>query len=745
MRRSETAEEAATFETKTIVFRSKRLGIRLRRVDDRDEEDCGFGCGARFERWIDDGNTPPPEGTEIASGSAVCRIAGKSTLGMSFEEISHTIREHVERPLSITFVRSSIAENASNILAGIPRRSFGAAVERAAEYVFCGSLATSLRLIDEESKRRVERKRSQRGGVGFISMVAETFRSENADERFDVIASENAHRKYRSRWLERVRSVYLTVEKEPDDEAASKTRTTATTEENVTSLVSLRPIALAEEAVAALVILTLADSSYDSVSRAAVRRLSRRMGVPGCVRVGAELEFATALRLRRVRRMRSPADSDMDDDERTDRRRGNLTRYLAIGGGALVGGLLIGLSGGLATPAVAAGVGAIASSGMIGTGAIAAHTFALSAFLATTGGAAVATTLFGTTGASLAAFKLSKRTRGISDFSFALCSRGDAVSLTICVSGWCCDEDDFFRSWGLVRTNNDDGGGDAEDKETLLLLDALRKGDISAREYQYICETNRRARMERNLARREAIEGKSSKDMLWWDETMPVGDVFTLLWERAEIVRLGNALRSTLRKEIVHSAVGETLKATALGAVMAAVVWPAVLVKTFDIVDNPWTVACSRADKAGVLLAETLSSGQYGRRPVRLIGFGLGARLIHRCLLELAAKNAHGIVEEAVLLGTPVVNDGDEWVRVRSVVSGRLVNGYMTNDWILSFLFRTLNWHVRGIAGISGTHTPPGLVENVDLTPIIGGHLEYRTKIKDILRYLRYPNRDFDR
>lgn len=45
--------------------------------------------------------------------------------------------------------------------------------------------------------------------------------------------------------------------------------------------------------------------------------------------------------------------------------------------------------------------------------------------------------------------------------------------------------------------------------------------------------------------------------------------------------------------------------------------------------------AC-RAARAGELLAHVLMSGAHGGRPVRLVGFSMGARLIFHCLLELA-------------------------------------------------------------------------------------------------------------
>jgi len=90
----------------------------------------------------------------------------------------------------------------------------------------------------------------------------------------------------------------------------------------------------------------------------------------------------------------------------------------------------------------------------------------------------------------------------------------------------------------------------------------------------------------------------------------------------------------------------------------------------------------NRAVQAGQLLAHVLASGAHGGRPVTLVGYSMGARLVFHCLLELAALRARGVVEAAALLGAPVRADRPgEWAAARAVVAGRLVNGYSSHDW----------------------------------------------------------------
>ena len=46
--------------------------------------------------------------------------------------------------------------------------------------------------------------------------------------------------------------------------------------------------------------------------------------------------------------------------------------------------------------------------------------------------------------------------------------------------------------------------------------------------------------------------------------------------------------------------------------------------------------------QAGRLLAQLLMQGGHGDRPVTLIGYSMGARLVFHCLLELARNNCKG-------------------------------------------------------------------------------------------------------
>jgi hypothetical protein len=149
-------------------------------------------------------------------------------------------------------------------------------------------------------------------------------------------------------------------------------------------------------------------------------------------------------------------------------------------------------------------------------------------------------------------------------------------------------------------------------------------------------------------------------------------------------------------------------------------------------IDDVWTVAMERAEQAGKLLALTLLRDKQERqirrnallrerqslllldvctdtaeklrfcdeqlqtcivRPVTLIGFGMGARLIAHALLCLYDQPncvGEGVVENAVLLGAPLSASKYIWRSMRQVVANRLINVYSRLDWLLALLYRSV-------------------------------------------------------
>lgn len=140
-----------------------------------------------------------------------------------------------------------------------------------------------------------------------------------------------------------------------------------------------------------------------------------------------------------------------------------------------------------------------------------------------------------------------------------------------------------------------------------------------------------------------------------------------------------------------------------------------------------------RAEKAGAILADALVRHRFqGDRPVSLIGYSLAARAIYSCLMVLAERRQFGIVDSVVLMGTPAPSESRVWLTLKSVVSGRLINVYSENDYILGFLYRTSNIQF-GVAGLQEIQGANG-VENHKVVNLSSGHLGYQFLAGKILR-----------
>lgn len=136
--------------------------------------------------------------------------------------------------------------------------------------------------------------------------------------------------------------------------------------------------------------------------------------------------------------------------------REQIVRGLKIGGAGIVAGTLFAVTGGLAAPGIAAGVAAVAGGSAAATAAVVTLT-----------SSAAITAIFGVGGGGLAAYKMQRRTQGLTEFEFQKESGSERdrdghpvetkvepeLFSTICLSGWLRDKYDFQRPWGVTPTN----------------------------------------------------------------------------------------------------------------------------------------------------------------------------------------------------------------------------------------------------------------------------------------------------
>ena len=344
------------------------------------------------------------------------------------------------------------------------------------------------------------------------------------------------------------------------------------------------------------------------------------------------------------------------------------------------GAAIIGYTGGMAAPMVAAGVGSV--MGELGLGA----TTAAGYLGAVAGNTAIVGSLFGAYGGRMTGQIMSNISAEVEDFAFlpvhgerkdvgeSLDAANDKrrLRVVVAISGWLLEKEEVVSPWHVLK---------------------------------------------------------------------PSAEVFALRFELEALMNLGQSFDTMLSSAAYGYAQSALAKRTVFSELMSAM-WPIALVKVARVVDNPFSLAKNRADKAGEVLAEALMNRAQGERPVTLIGYSLGSRVIWSCLTTLAKKRGFGFVESAVMMGSPIPSDINAWRQVRSTVTGRLINVYSENDYLLAFLYRSasLQYGVAGLMPVSGLSG----VENVDVSEMVSGHLRYRYLVGSILDKIRFEDVDKD-
>lgn len=226
----------------------------------------------------------------------------------------------------------------------------------------------------------------------------------------------------------------------------------------------------------------------------------------------------------------------------------------------------------------------------------------------------------------------------------------------------------------------------------------------------------------------------------WWRELVALGEEYVLQWEPALLTELNDSfydmfisqVKSTIESKVKDAIMSYV--ASSVYPLKKALGLPRLVLSKIKELDGSWVRAMDKAYQAGHLLARTLYKQRIEAhlkreswRPVTLVGYGMGARLIFHCLEHLydisqrntramasltaegitdAGLDVKGIVEHAVLIGAPVSTALHGWQKARLVVSGRLVNCYARFDWILALLYRTKSYEL-GVAGLYPVHLFP--------------------------------------
>ncbi|XXH02534.1 hypothetical protein Hte_008910 [Hypoxylon texense] len=440
------------------------------------------------------------------------------------------------------------------------------------------------------------------------------------------------------------------------------------------------PLEDRKEVLSATLILVLSIGNYSAYSRTLICYLASALEIPPQFLNSEEMEIATTM-VEAAQKAEQSGGMSAEAEAEKRREEGKVGRFWKVGLASVAGAAIIGVTGGLAAPAVAGVIGGL--MGSVGLGGLASF---LGIFWMN---GALVGTLFGAFGAKMTGGMVDQYAKEVEDFKFL----------------------PLREEWGSGWSNQADDGAAAAAASRRLRVTIGINGWLTA---------------EEDVTKPWRALG---------DET----EVFALRYEMRSLMTLGEKLNgyvtsaawSAVRAEILH----RTVLATLQGAL-----WPIFLLSSASNLDNPFSLARNRSEKAGRILADALINRVQGERPVTLVGYSLGARVIYACLRVLADRKAFGLVENVVLIGAPVPSNTVHWQMMRTVVSGKLFNVYSENDYILGFLYRTTSMQL-GIAGLQavGGGDIEG-VENLDLSNEVTGHLRYPGLTAKILARCGFPD-----
>jgi hypothetical protein len=428
------------------------------------------------------------------------------------------------------------------------------------------------------------------------------------------------------------------------------------------------PLRDRHEVLSATLLLLLSVGNYSAHSRVLICYLASALEILPSTLNAEEIAIATTM-VETAQRADAEGKSGMSAEAEAQKRReeGRAGRLWKVGLASVAGAAIVGVTGGLAAPVVAAAVGGLMSS--VGLGGLASF---LGIFWMN---GALVGTLFGAFGAKMTGEIVDRYAKEVEDFKFLPLNAewgepwtsGDRpesrrLRVTIGINGWLESEEDVTKPWRVL-------------------------GDES--------------------------------------------EAFALRYEMNSLMALGKQLSALVGSAAWNIVRAEILKRTVLVTLQSAL-WPIFLLNSASSIDNPFSLARNRSEKAGQVLADALINRVQGERPVTLIGYSLGARVIYSCLRVLAERKAFGLVDTVVLIGAPVPSNLVHWQMMRSVVAGKLFNVHSENDYILGFLYRSTSLQL-GIAGLQSVGAEIDGVEDLNLSDEVHGHLRYPHLIAQIL------------
>ena len=371
------------------------------------------------------------------------------------------------------------------------------------------------------------------------------------------------------------------------------------------------------------------NRAYDARLRVLFRKTAQVLGIPWTSVMIEEHELGDTIKKLRLRTDTKEPPGEMPKKKVVSR---NWQRQAKIGVATAAGATLLAITGGLAAPALGAGIAALGGS----------TTAFIGASIASTSGITITTAIFGAAGGGLAGYKADRRTLGVRMFQFLPLVEENGTTLCICISGWIQRDSkswtapvvenngltqeeaagetksftgqrktkpsvDFTRPWGNVenvldtfyRIHNPDKVSSIpyilqiyRGKENQLIQDLRKMYHIEDHEpfiplplvSQRLTTTieDEEQDTDESKVENESLSSNVSNEehQTWlWNTYFPSGDKYCLCWEQHVLENYGKELHNFVSSKVMDFAAQEAIKQTVLAGMYTAVALPTAVLK----------------------------------------------------------------------------------------------------------------------------------------------------------------------
>lgn len=210
----------------------------------------------------------------------------------------------------------------------------------------------------------------------------------------------------------------------------------------LTPLTSSLPQGYPPMVINSILLLVLSLERYDARSRVLLLLLSSSLGVPFSNLIEQESHTAGALMKAAL------MSADEESKKRSDKHKAS--KWWKVGLASVAGAAVIGVTGGLAAPLVAAGIGGV--MGGVGLGG----TVAAGYLGAVAGSTAVMGALFGAYGGKMTGEMMERYAAAVKDFAFVpVKDRKERLRVIVGISGWLTAPEEVVLPWNCLNDNAD--------------------------------------------------------------------------------------------------------------------------------------------------------------------------------------------------------------------------------------------------------------------------------------------------